>query len=377
MTQKRLLATIVGIVTVAMVVAVGVSGKQYYDSKHGPVSVCGIFRDAVGLYPGNKVTMLGIHVGNVERIETVDNHVKVEMTVDRDATLPAELGAVTITSSIVTDRHVELTPAYTGGSTFDTSKCIPIERTKTPVGFTESMRAITKLSNDITGKAPDSSDQDAAPDEVSRALFVLATQIKGSSKNLNGAIRNISGILGDTASAANFVLRQVLDNVGQISKGLDNGSNAISFAVSALTDGLNIARRVTPDVIGIINDISHWISPIANLAYKYGPTLIRLVDWAWPILHGVLSDVPRVVDILKQIPPAAQNLLKMFDTDIKSGRLQYRPPKFRVDPELVTHICGLEPLRLNVPTCMRDFKSGDKMDLGIVQLVLAAVGTEG
>ncbi|MFW0789581.1 MlaD family protein [Gordonia sp. CPCC 205333] len=377
MTKNRMSVTILGLVTVAMTVAVGISAKQFYDSRHGPISICGVFRDAVGLYPGNKVTMLGIQVGRVDQIEPVDDRVKVVMTVDRNATLPAELGAVTIANSIVTDRHVELTPAYTGGSTFDTSRCIPIGRTRTPVGFTESMRAITKLSNDITGKDPNISEQVAAPDELSRALYTLGAQIRGSSKNLNGAIRNISGLLGDTASAANFVLRQVLDNVGQISKGLDNGSNTVSFALAALTDVANIATRVVPDVIAIIKDISFWVPAIAKVAYKYAPVLDRLVDWAFPIAHGVLQDVPRVVDILKQIPPAAANMLKMFDADLKSGRLQYRPPKFRVDPGLVSHICGLTPIRQTYQACDRDFKEGGKMDLGIVQLVLAAVGTEG
>ncbi|MBJ8346719.1 MlaD family protein [Antrihabitans sp. YC2-6] len=372
MTGNKYVVAMLLVVALATGAVVTVTGKGYYDAHRGPIPICGYFRDAVGLYEGNKVTMLGVQIGNITEIEPVDDHVLVRMDVDRKATLPAELGAVTIASSIVTDRRVELTPGYTGGATFDSSACIPLERTRTPVGFTESMRAITQLSNDITGKDENAPLQAPPPDELSHAINVLAGQVESVAEPLNGSIKNVSGLLGDSASAANFILRQVLDNVGKISQGLDAGNSGAEFTLSAAADAANILTEIIPDIVRITHDVSVWVPTIARFIYRWGEPLVAGADYAYPHVHTFLSNVPAAVDVLRQIPPAAQNMMRMFDEDLGAGRLQYRPPSFRVNPQLAQDVCMIAVQVY--PACNRDFTTGGAMDLGIVQLILAAAG---
>lgn len=81
--------------------------------------MCAEFTDAVGgLYPGNKVALLGIEIGSMSAIVNKPDHVEVDFTVPADLVLPADVGAVTYSQSIVTDRHIELTKPYTGGPKF-------------------------------------------------------------------------------------------------------------------------------------------------------------------------------------------------------------------------------------------------------------------
>ncbi len=218
--RNRILIAITVISTIVVGVTLAVTGRQYYDTNYGAVSLCAEFRDSVGLYPDNNVTMLGLNVGIVESIEPDGDHVVVHMSVDRNLRLPANLGAVTVASSLVTDRRVELTPPYTSGGTFDSNTCIPKDRTKTPAGFTESLRAITNLSNDLTGKDSNAPAEAPPPNTLSESLAVVAAQVDQSGAPLNQSIKNLSDLLGDTASAANFVLRQVLDNIGKVSQEL-------------------------------------------------------------------------------------------------------------------------------------------------------------
>jgi phospholipid/cholesterol/gamma-HCH transport system substrate-binding protein len=98
-------------------------------------SLCAEFRDASGLYTGNKVKLLGIDVGTVTAIRNEPAHVRVDFTVPRDLDLPSDVGAVTYGDSIVTDRHVELTKPYDTGPTFTGPGCIAIDSTKTPIGI--------------------------------------------------------------------------------------------------------------------------------------------------------------------------------------------------------------------------------------------------
>ena len=58
-----------------------------------------------------------MQVGKVDDIRAEDGHVTVTLSIDRDVDIPADAHAVTVSNSILTDRHVELTPPYRGGAT--------------------------------------------------------------------------------------------------------------------------------------------------------------------------------------------------------------------------------------------------------------------
>lgn len=367
------LTAAVGVVAVVMGLIVAVTGKQYWDSTESPVAVCAEFRDAVGLYKGNKVTMLGIQVGNVTDIEPLADGVIVRMTVDRKVRLAQNLGAVTIANSIVTDRRVELGPAYTGGGTFDYRKCIPKERTKTPVGFTEAMRSIADLSVDLTGKPRGAPLQQQEPPVLGNSLRAIATQVHDSAVPLNQAIRNISEILGDSAAGANYLVGAILKEFRKVSQNLDQGTGDADFLLDAATDALDIANRMLPDIAGIVSDVAVWVPPIANLlAYKWLRVIMVGFDGAMPVITRILGKTQNFVDLLKDVPPAVQNALKMFDQNLGAGTLQYVPPSIRIDPGLARDVCSMA--KAWFPPCNRDFAPGETVDLGLVQMLLSAAG---
>ncbi|MEV6556824.1 MlaD family protein [Nocardia sp. NPDC051756] len=361
------------VIAIVMGLVVAVTGKQYRDSYTAPLTVCAEFRDAVGLYPGNKVTMLGIQVGSVVDIEPRTEGVTVRLTVDRAVRLPANLGAVTIANSIVTDRRVELGPAYTGGGTFDYRTCIPQARTKTPVGFSEAMRAVASLSEDLTGTPHDAPLQAAAPDVLGDSLARIARQVDDSAVPLNGAIKNVSEVLGDSAAGANYLVGAVLKELRKISQGLDQGSDDLNFLLTAVTDATNIANRVIPDITAIMHDVGVWVPPIANLiAYKWGRLILLVADGAFPVIFQMLDHTDGLVQFLQGIPPAVQGAMRLFDQNLGAGKLQYVPPSVRIDSALARDVCSMAAPWY--PPCNRDFAPGQTMDLGMVQLLLAAGG---
>ncbi|MBL1078950.1 MCE family protein [Nocardia sp. 2] len=371
--RKGRIRALLAVVAVSTGLVVAVTGKQYYDSNNAPISLCAEFRDAVGLYPGNKVTMLGIQIGNVEEIEPRAEGVLVRMTVDRAVRLPQRLGAVTIANSIVTDRRVELGPAYSGGGTFDYRGCIPQDRTKTPVGFTEAMRAVANLSEDLTGKPNDAPLQQQEPNVLGDSLQRIAQQVHDNATPLNGAVRNLSEILGDSAAGANYLLGAILKEFRKISENLDQGVSDGDFLIAAVTDALNIVNRMGPDLVGIVGDIATWVPPIANLiVYKWGRLIMLGLDGFMPVLFQILGHTGNVVDLLESVPEGVRGALRLFDQNLGAGRLQYVPPSFRVDPALARDVCAMA--KPWYPPCDRQFAEGETVDLGLVQLMLSAAG---
>lgn len=371
--RRGRVGALVGVVAVVMGLIVAVTGKQYYDSTEAPLALCADFRDAVGLYKGNRVTMLGIQVGTIVGIEPRTDGVTVHMTVNRKVRLPQRLGAVTIANSIVTDRHIELGPAYNGGGTFDYRTCIPQDRTKTPVGFTESMRAVATLSEDLTGKPHDAPLQEAAPNVLGDSLQRIATQVHDSAVPLNGAIRNLSDILGDSAAGANYLMMAILKEFRKVGQNLDQGVSDGDFLLDATTDALNIINRIGPDLVGIVGDIAVWVPPLMNLLiYKWGKLIMLGLDGLMPVIFKVLDHTQHLVDFAKGIPPALQGAARAFDENLGAGRIQLVPPSFRIDPSLAQDICGMA--KPWFPQCDRNFAPGDTVDFGLVQLVMSAAG---
>src|ERR1700742_4239321 len=136
------------VVVIAAVTAAVVIGAKILMPQHTR-AMCAEFSDAVGLYPGNKVALLGIEVGSTTAIVNKPDHVEVDFTVPGDLALPADVGAVTYSQSIVTDRHIELTKPYAGGPKFTGPGCIKLKSTKTPISVSDTFAAVGKLADTV------------------------------------------------------------------------------------------------------------------------------------------------------------------------------------------------------------------------------------
>ena len=85
------------------------------------------------MYPGTPVDILGVPVGSVRKVTPSDDHVAIEVSYDSKYHVPANAIAVIVANSIVSDRYVQLAPAYSGsGPTLANGAHIPMSRTASP-----------------------------------------------------------------------------------------------------------------------------------------------------------------------------------------------------------------------------------------------------
>ncbi|KKC05462.1 MCE family protein [Mycobacterium nebraskense] len=134
----------------SVIAAVGI-GWWYFGSKADPITVTAQFDSASGLYEGNVVAVLGMPVGKVTKITPRGSYVEVEFTVDRDVKVPADAQAVTVSTSILTDRQIELTPPYRGGPALENHDTIGLTRTKTPVEFSRVLSVLDRVTKSLEG----------------------------------------------------------------------------------------------------------------------------------------------------------------------------------------------------------------------------------
>ncbi|WP_084526269.1 MlaD family protein [Nocardia vaccinii] len=145
------------------------------------------FRNIAGMFEGNPITVLGLEVGEVDKIVPKGQFVEVHMVVKSDVKLPKDLTAALISPSIVTDRHIELTPRYTGGPTLPDESHLTVEQTRTPVELDTMIKTIDQFA-DALKPAPG-----AAEGPLSGTL--LYDMVNGQGAKIRDTLNALSGAL--------------------------------------------------------------------------------------------------------------------------------------------------------------------------------------
>ncbi|MFJ9961178.1 MCE family protein [Streptomyces avermitilis] len=150
------------------------------------VHVTAYFPRTVGIYPGSDVRVLGVRIGEVEKITPEGDRVRVELKYDEGRRVPADSKAAIINSSVVSDRYVQLLPVYRKGPVLQNGAVIPETRTAVPV---ELDRVFGSLHTTADALGPQGANKDGS---LSRLLGVSADNLDGQGENLNRTVEDLS-----------------------------------------------------------------------------------------------------------------------------------------------------------------------------------------
>ena len=356
-------------VVVSVVAAVGV-GWWYLGSDEGTISVTAQFDSASGLYEGNAVAVLGMPVGKITKITAKGGYVEVQFTVDRNVKVPADAQAVTVSTSILTDRQIELTPPYRGGPILENHDTIGLTRTKTPVEFSRVLNVLDKVTKSLEGDGHgggpiadvlnsgtevvdgNGGKIKAALDELSKALRLSSDGGAQTREQITTVIKNISTLF-DAAATNDGKLREFASTIHQVSQILadeDIGSG-------------NTGRKLD------------------QLVQRAGDLLDANRDAIKHALLGGNSTLKTVADerrdlaeLLDVAPMLADNAYNMIDRANGSVRARFLTDRLLFDSQYTKEICNLMGLRqLGCSTgTIQDF--GPDFGLTYVLDGLAAMG---
>ncbi|NNH70758.1 MCE family protein [Nocardia uniformis] len=283
-------------------VATGVAGVTFANTVRADQKqqVCAEFTDTVGLYEGNSVTMLGVGIGTVAKIESLGDRMRVTMSVGKQVSLPADIEAVTMSSSIVTDRHVELTKPYTSGPKFDTATCIPLERTKTPIGISEALDAMGRISNDLTGGLPG----DTMLDDT---LTAADDALNGTGQQWNVLLQKLSEVVGDPGQR-DVTFRRLVDNLDTLTSMFVTEWPDMQLLLDNLRKGIQLIGDFAAEFSGAVDLAVEFLPVIARNVGKYDTQLYGLLDLYLPQVQQLVRQPGGIGDLLAQLPPLAAQL---------------------------------------------------------------------
>lgn len=370
-------ALLVALAVVAVIVAATVTAaKLVLPAISNTRAMCAEFTDAVGLYPGNKVTLLGIEVGKVTAVSNKVDHVEVDFTVAGDLDLPADVGAVTYSASIVTDRHVELTKPYDGGPKFAGPGCIALQSTKTPIGVSETFSALGKLTDAILG--PDKGqDPAAAPgvQAINDAISAASRSLAGTGPGLNQTLQNLETMLGDPYKAdADY--RKLFENSQIISAGFLAHWDTFSTVVQTLPGTAALIEGLSDNFAGALHHLVHALPILVETLNRFAPRVYhnisdKLVPWIRDLLGAY---APHILAIINSWPQFSTWLSDIYEPAWGTHNVTYIPPQVAISPSQAGAIC--EQLRArNTPGSAAACAAGtasDPVTLGLTGLILGA-----
>jgi phospholipid/cholesterol/gamma-HCH transport system substrate-binding protein len=268
------------------------------------VSATAYFPRAVSVYPGSDVRILGIKVGQVESVTPAGRAVRVKFWWEAKHKVPADAKAVIASPSIVADRYVQLTPAYSKGDVMANGAEIPLERTAVPLELDQIYQSLNDLSVALGPKG--ANDQGA----LSRLLDVSAANLNGQGAKLNQTITDVSTLTqtlaGNSKSlfstvrqlqtfvsalAANDTLvKQFNTNFSAVSTTLAGERKDLSAALSTLALALGEVASFVKDNRALLKTTISGATDLSQILVKEKAALAEVIDTA-PLGLGNLARV--------------------------------------------------------------------------------------
>lgn len=285
------------------------------------------FDRAVAVYPGSDLRVMGVRVGVVTAVVPDGNSVRVEMTYDRAYTLPADAHAAVVTPSLVSDRYVQVFPAYGQGPAMSDHGDIPLTRTQTPVELDQTYKALDDLSVTLGPKAGSTSGA------LNNLLTAGAKALDGNGALGSKTIRNLSAA-ADTFARNRGPLFDNVSALADITNTLATNDTTVQTFVKSLTSvsgqlagERDQLRQVLASLAGVLGTVKGFVHENRTILGK---------DTA--LLSSVLNRVDRQKDalglVLQKGPLAMSNLALAFEpsTGTYGSRVQVAPGiQFRPD----------------------------------------------
>ncbi|WP_067543009.1 MCE family protein [Nocardia crassostreae] len=304
---------IAGVAAVAVLLA-GI-GWWGWD-KLNTTTITAYFDRSVGIYEGSDVRILGVPVGTVDSVTPEGEQVKVVMSVDRKYDVPADAKAAQITPSVVSDRYIQLAPAYQGGPKMGRNATIPKDRTATPVEVDRLYKSITELSDAL---GPNGANKEGAVNEL----------VRTTAQNLSGngeALANSFTQLSKAAAALSDSRTDIFDTVKNLQEFVqmlgENDAQVRTFntQLASLTGFLASERQNLGDALNLLSialgDVARFIDDNRELVQSNADALTKLTQ----TLADQRDDLATALPL---IPTALSNLINVHNGE--TGTLDMRP----------------------------------------------------
>jgi virulence factor Mce-like protein len=304
-TRRDRLVLGAGAVVVAAALVVG--AVLVYQAGHQTKQVTAYFSQAIGVYPGSTVRVLGVPVGTVDAVQPEGTEVKVTLTVNSGVTVPADAKAVVVAASVVSDRYVQLTPAYTGGPQLMDNAVIPVSRTAVPVEVDQIYTSINRLTQAL---GPNGLNKNGA---LSQLVKTGAANLTGNGANLHAMITQF-GALSKTLGDNSGNLFATIVYLQRFTSMLKSNDGQVRQAEQQLADVTGFLAADRQDLGGALHELSIALGQVAVFIANNRGLIKSNVSKLASITSILVAEKASLTEALGNVPLAADNVVNAYDS---------------------------------------------------------------
>lgn len=312
------------VMTAAVAVMVGViaAGAYAMTLGHGIIGAPALeikadFVEAPGLYVGSNVDILGVAVGKITRITPNGTDVVVEMSVKPGTKVPSGAFAALLSPTVVSDRVVELAPAYTSGSELQNGAEIPTSRTRTPVEIDKIFSSLDELVKALSSSGSNQSGS------LADLLHVSAQNFTGNGKKLHDTIQSLAQAL-PAVSSNSAQLTSLIDNLDVLAKALADHDSTVSAFYTDLAGGTAQLAGERQDLAAALSSLQVLLGQLATFIQQNHDSSSTDIKNLVTITNALIAHQQALIETIDVTPLALGNFAATIDSSYQGG------PKARV-----------------------------------------------
>lgn len=306
------------------------------------------FENVAGLYAGNEVAVLGVPVGRVDTVTPRGTYVEVTMSLDKDVKVPVDAMAALINPQLITNRHIELAPAYSGeGPVLTDGMHIPIERTRVPVELDRILENFDQLGAALRG------DNVTGP-MASRVLYPL---LNGNGDRLRETLDDLSGAFEVTFANKDQIANTIV-KLNEVTQVVAQNDQTVRDFSARLTELIRLLGEQAPGLRAVLTQLNDFVNNTSLVVGENQDQLKGALTRFVTITQQMRDNARGLTETVDLLPLTLQNLDNVMSPENQAMRVHALLDKALLDNEILSTFC--ERIQLRSDGC----RTGRVQDFG-------------
>ncbi|MFR9806824.1 MCE family protein [Pseudonocardia sp. RS010] len=303
---KGRLATAAGRILTVAVVAVLIVAGLVLVLGGGTNKGTAYFASVKNIYPGDRVRIQGVDVGEIDAIVPEGRRVRVDFSWDAKYPVPANPTAAIVTPTLVATRYLQLAPAYKGGPQFDDGGVIPVEKTVSPLEYDDLKDQLQRVGKEL---GPDGVDADGA---LRRFVQVAAANADGGNgEKFNEMVKQASAAVQTLADGREDLfgtvrnLQVFVSALGQMDGQIAEFNTRLASVSGVLADSSGDLGQALAGIDRAARDVDAFVD-------ETGGPLTESVDRLGEVTRNLAASRDNLAQVLHVGPSTMMNFFNIF-----------------------------------------------------------------
>jgi len=271
----------------------------------GRTHLVAYFDNSNGIFVGDEVRIVGVPVGEIDKIEPQPTQVKISFWLDDTYKVPADAKAVILSPSLVTSRAIQLTPPYVSGPVMGDNTIIGRDRTAVPVEFDDFRQQLQKLNDALQPTQP------GGVSPLGALVNTTADNLRGQGATIRDTIIKLSqaiSALGDHSDD----LFTTLKNLSLLVSALQGSSSLLAQLNQNLASVTNLVANDPNEVGNAVRDLGDLAGELTGFINDNRESLGVTADKLASVSQALHDSIPDIKEVLHVAPSTLQNFLNIY-----------------------------------------------------------------